>query len=168
MADYPPKIVKAARDARDAHPDDIPAAVAEAEAAIRKMPEFASLVEKLITHSIRELVYSARHEWNENFKKDNGFYSTNKSRPIEGCVNEAYASVYLYKVGGSILGKLTGEDALRIATSELTIANGHLFNHRLLSFLGGVVPAEKRVEEVLSEKKLKKEFDRIRNEMNFG
>jgi hypothetical protein len=154
------EIVKAAAEH---HPGDIPSAVDEAEMAIRDLPDFEALISALLRSAIQELVYDARHALNTRIKRDAGYYGgPAKVNGTSDGVQKVYESVYRYCIGSTTLGELKGEDIPEIVEGEKAKAQGHQFNAELLEWLEAQgVKGEKRVREVVPEKKLRKNFDRI-------
>lgn len=144
------------------YPSDIDRATEEAEKKIRALPEFAGFVDALVRSAVRELVYDQRHIVNVRTKKQAGYYGgqTKLNRSANG-VLAAYESVYQYHIAGTVLGEILGEDLSDIAANERAIASGHTFNADLCEWLAGLVPEGKKVHQAITEKKLRKEFNRI-------
>ncbi len=143
---------------------DIQAAVDEAVASVRELPDYDDLVADLVRNCLQELVYDARHKTNVQIKRESGYYGQAGKPRQTGAVEEAYQSVYEYRISGTLLGELRGEDLLPLVASETAIGNGHLFNASLLAWLARdvKVPADKRVRQCVTEKKLRAEFDRLK------
>jgi hypothetical protein len=158
--EIPSNVIAIARDAAEKHGDDIRAAVVEAEQRIRKLAEFADFENALITNAIQEMVYDARHRWSGQLKKSSGGYNTTQN-VIPG-KTESFAAVtrslYTYCIGGQMLGSVLGASLTKIASSESAVAAGHVFNARLCRRLAGMVPEDKTVKQVVSERKLKAIF----------
>lgn len=166
--DYPKSVLNIAKIAADRFPNDIPQAVEEAEQAIRDLPEFDSLVSQLIHSAIQGLVYECRHRSNVELKKQAGLYGgPPKVNPTGSeAVARVYKSCYDYCIASTTLGELRGKDLSKIRDNELEVANGHLFNVALLEWLESRgVKGEKRVRDVVPEKVLRSNFERIRKEV---
>lgn len=161
---YPKSVIEAAMQAAEQCPENAVEATEIAARKIRKLPEFAELVNKFVYEAIRELIYDLRHSSNVKMRKANGEYFSNGGDASQA-VNEAYECYYQYRIGGTILKLLTGAKLKEIAASEAEKASGHLFNSRLCACLAEIVPEDKTVEQVVSKRKLKTEAERIRKEM---
>ena len=164
-----PESVKAVvQQACEQHPEDISAAVDTAEQLVHALPEYKSIVRGLIRNCIQELVYDARHVANVATKRNGGYYGgpgkvmVGKSESVQ----QVYQSVYAYYIAGTTLGELLGKDIPSVREHERSIANGHLFNVRLLEWLESQgVRGDKKVREVVPEKKLRIHFDRLYKEV---
>lgn len=168
MAQIPKPILNIADKMAAKHSGDITLAVATALKAIRKLPEFREYVEILVHQSVQDLVYAARHQDNRQIKYANGdYHAAQKVRPAdsEGVIRAAQNALFEYRIGGSRLGLLLGKDLLSIAATERAIGSGHFFNAALVEGLAPMVPAEKTVEESVSEAKLNRIFRELSGEM---
>lgn len=163
---FPESVLNVAKLAAQKHADDVSAAVDEAERQIRRLPEFGDLVAALVRQAVQTLVYNERHRSNVRMRAEAGEYG----RPAKvnvgasAAVNAVIESLYLYRIAGTTLGLVRGADLAGIAASENAQANGHIFNARLCSELSALVPAEKAVQDAVSERKLRSIFDKIRRQ----
>ncbi len=150
-------------------PDDIPAAVSATEKGIRKLPEYKTLEELFLYNYAQNLVYTARHRICTQMKRNVNHYGKPAKVGLTEEVEKVYRSIYLYFIGGTILGEIKGNDIPNLAANERAIAAGHTFHAELLEWLGdqGVV-GDKRVKDVVPERKLKLNFDRIYRETTGG
>ncbi len=153
-------VLKAAAKAAADHPDDIPKAVAQAEKAIRRFPDFDEMIDSLVSQAITDLIYDARHTISKRMRNAAGDYAPDAKVVVgkSAAVQAAARSVYDYCIGGTTLGMLTGEQLRAVADSEEAIANGHLVNVRLARKLASIVPLKKTVREVVKEARLQKIF----------
>lgn len=155
--DFPEAVLNVVRESEAKHPDDIDRAVKLASQRIRKLPEFAEVVDAFVDRAIRELIHDARHNETCRIRKDAGVYSaTPKVNAASQAANRVALSVYLYRIAGRTLGDLLGSELDAIAENEAQIAEGHLFNSRLAVRLKRVVPADKRVRDAVKENRLRK------------
>lgn len=159
--DFPAPIRNAVAAACRQHPNDIVAAVDEAEKAVRKLPEFEDFVALMVHHSIQEMVYDDRHRFNIGVKKNMG---ANPKTVVgnSAAVLEVYGSVYAIHVAGKTLGELLGSELADARATEQAMASGHLFNDALLEWVEaqGVEP-EQRVKDAITEKKLTAQLRRL-------
>lgn len=153
--DFPEAVLALVREAEAKNPNDIDEAVETAAKKIRKLPEFDSLVDAFVTRAVRELIHDARHNETRLIKKEAGSYDAiPKVSSVGDAVNRAAMSVYLYRIAGRTLGDLLGSELEAIAKNENEIAEGHLFNARLMDRLRKMVPEDKRVREAVKESRL--------------
>lgn len=135
-----------------------------AEDKVRKLPDFKQHVEALVSAAIRQTVYDVRHEDNRRIKYDAGVYNRPaKVNPgTSTVVNRTYRSVFDYHIMGVVLGNILGGELDRIIQTHGEIAEGHLKLVRIAEWLKTQrIPANKRVRDVVSEKKLRAQFVRI-------
>lgn len=159
---YPESVLVAVQKATDENPDDIEAAISQAERAVRKLPDFDSLVGALISEAVRELVYRTRGVMNVQIKRDAAMYvGIAKVSSLSEGVAKVYRSVYEYKIASTTLGRLTGKQLPEVAESERAIAGGHLFNAELCEWLAEQVPEDKSVQQCVPEKRLRPMFVKI-------
>lgn len=153
---YPESVLKLAAEMAEKYANDINQATAEAERAVRNMPEFGELVAVLVRSAVRGLIYQARHTANVRLRQEAGGYGAAAKVNLAGseAVGRACESWLVYCIGGTTLGMLKGADLKATAESERSIASGHLFNARLCEALAQIVPDDKQVIEVLTEKRL--------------
>ena len=157
MVDYPSNVLRICEAAVNRHASDIEKAVVEAEKKVRDLPEFPELVDKLIHTAIQEIIYDIRHHANVRMKQNMGSYGGRAKVTSGSCptVNRIAEDLYRYSIAGTILGLVTGKQLPEIADSEAAVGNGHLFNARLCRSLAKIVPEDKRVQDVVNQKKLK-------------
>jgi hypothetical protein len=127
-------------------------------ARIRQLPEFNSLVDKMLWDAVNGMVHNARNWENVKAKRDilAGYLGPAKvSAAGSTAVNEAYCSVLdRYRIGKTCLGDVYGRDIAGIRRSQKEQANGCLFNDRLLElFEGEDVPANKTIRECVSARR---------------
>ena len=159
--EFPESVEHAIASAVAKYPNDIDKARKHAEAAIRKLPEFKSLVDQFISKAIQEMVYDCRHTENVRTKRQAGYYGQRAKLKVGESVRRAYQSTYDYYIAGRTLGEIKGAELADIASSESEKANGHRFNSMLCTTLKSMVPADKRVKDVMPEKKLRTIFQRV-------
>lgn len=157
--EFPESLLTVVKRAVKKYPADIEKCVAEAEKLLRKRKAFTEWVGMLITQGVQEIVYDIRHQINVRIKKENKEYG-GKSTVIPGASEavQEVESVYAYRIAGTMLGLVLGADLRGIADSEAAIANGHQFNSILARRLMPLVPKDKRVQDVVTEKRLQKMF----------
>lgn len=161
--DFPSNVIQICRECAARHTEP-PEAIDAAERRIRKLPEFDSLVATLVRSAIADLIYDARHDANRKLKNASGDYG-GAAKVVTGCCSATQRiaqSVFEYRIAGTALGLVLGKDLRTIAESESNIAEGHKFNAALCRTLARMVAPEKRVNEAVSEKKLRMIFDRLR------
>lgn len=146
------------------HPADIEAATQAALRAIRRLPDYAELIDRLVYKSVRELVYDNRHVENVRAKRLTDFYAERGRRkvgPASPEMEEAYKSLYDYYIAGQTLGSLLGVQLAGIAASERRVAAGHEFNAALCEELDALVPDDRYVRDAVPEKRLRVIFQRL-------
>ena len=163
--EFPESVLRAVERAADNHPADIQKAIDAAEKAIRRLPEFETLVADLVRSAVQEMVYDARHSSNVTMRRLAGEYG-GPAKTVSGdsaAVTRAAESLYCYRIAGTVLGSVLGEQLGDIAASELAKADGHAFNGRLCLRLKAMVPKEKQVRECVSEKRLMTVFKEVQD-----
>jgi hypothetical protein len=144
-------VAKAARE----HPD-ARRAVACALEKVGKLPDYTDYVAALVEHSVSELVYDARHEMNRERRPEGGPPAPGVVRPPGEALSRVYDNLYLYRIGGTTLGRLKGEDLLPLADQEGCKGRGHLLNEALLRWCADQkVPEGEPVEDHIPEAKLR-------------
>jgi hypothetical protein len=137
-----------------------------AEQKIRRLPHFRDLLQELVKTAVLDLVHRERSAVNRSLRTQAGQFGQ-PAKVVVGAsqaVCRAYQSYYNYFVGGSMLGMIKGEHLLGLAEQERALAAGHIFNARLLEELGAIVPAGREVQQVVSERRLKNMFERLKQE----
>lgn len=155
--DIPENVLRIVEEAAGKHPADIPKAVERAEKGIRGLAEFDELVSMLVRNTVQELVYDARHRANTRMRREAGDYG-GPAKVVSGdsaSLGRVCESVYSYRIAGTVLGLVKGADLQAIAEGERSVASGHLFNVRLCLKLQELVPADKRVQDAVTEKRLR-------------
>lgn len=156
---YPDKVLQITAKMAAEYGDDIPAAVAAAVRTVRGLPGYRSMVDTLVQQCIKELIYQARHNANVAARREEGYYGQpGKVSGVTTTTEEVHRSLYCYYIGGTMLGLVTGSELPVLAAKEELTASGHLFNARLCRKLATLVPDDKRVQDVVSEKKLRTLF----------
>jgi hypothetical protein len=144
-------VVKAARE----HPDARQATVCALEK-VRALPGHAGFLAALEEHSVSELVYDARHEMNRERRPEEGPRPPGGVRPPGEALGRVYDNLYQYRIGGTTLGRLKGEDLLPLAEQEGQKGRGHLLNEALLRWCDAQgVPEGAEVQDHVSEAKLR-------------
>jgi hypothetical protein len=165
MAEFPEDVHDLIAQAVAEHPNDIPAAVEEAERRLRALPDFADLVAQLITQAVQDLVYQRRGMLNVALRREAGDYDTKPRTKLADSPDTlaVWDNVYNYFIDGRTLGDLRGNELQDIEASERNVARGHEFNAELCRWLReqGVVD-DRRVKDVVSERKLRTAFRRLR------
>ncbi len=145
------------RKASNRHEGDLERSVARAIQDVRAAPQFLEWTQALIDYAIRQLVYQTRCVGNRNLKKS----ACGEPKVIVGrsaAVAEACASLSRFKIGSTILAWVLGKELEGLAVQEERLGDGHYLNARFLRRLLPLVPEEKRVEDVVSDKKLRQLF----------
>lgn len=126
-----------------------------AKASIRRLPEYDDYVEGLVDQAVELLVYNCRHISNCAQKRSCGEYGQAARVLVAGSdsVRKAH-SMYNYNIAGRTLGMLLGEELDALAETQFAAGNGCHVNARLLWGLAEIVPASKRVMDVVGEGKL--------------
>lgn len=160
--DLPEAVTAIVREAVAKH-DAIGDATAEAEARIRALPDFASLVDELVRRAVAKLVGDMRHAVTTAIKKETGQYGTGGKIDYQQseAVNAVFQGMYDLAVAGTKLGALYGEELPAAAETERNIGNGHLANARLLDQLRPIVKDGKRVRECVPEKRLRAIWNQV-------
>jgi len=162
--EVPEPIRRAVAAADDRHPSCVDRAVELALRRITELPDYESYVAGLVHNAVRELVHARRGQRNTAMRREQGEYGRPaKVNPLlSAAVSGAYESVYLYRLGGAVLGDLTGEALEQVARSEEEGARTKLFNARLARWcLAQGVAEGRRVRDVIPEKKLAAAFRRL-------
>lgn len=139
---------------------NIEKAVENAETAIRQLPEFGEIQRGLVTEAIRHLIHDARHKANLKMRRESGSHvaPTRVTTGSSTVVKRVAESLFNYRIAGTLLGVLTGEDLPGIIESESNIAEGHTFNANLCRKLLPLVEKDKTVKDSVSQAKLKTLF----------
>ena len=159
---FPKNLQAVIRAAAEEH-ENIDDAVDAIQPVVRGLPNFVGeLRDLLVTYAIRALLADARHVLNDQMKR-----AVRNPPPLpkvipgrSKAVQEVCDSLYKYRIAGTFLGNLRGEQLLEIAEAEQKRGEGHLFNSRLCVALDKLVPKKKRVQDAVSERKLNTIFQK--------
>lgn len=156
------------------YPNDIPNAAKKLGELVRKLEVFDSIVDQLLDKYFVELIYQARHEANTIIKRNAGWTPPEKPKRKKGSnrakvfvaanklVNQAGMQAYLeYSIGGKSLGEIKGRELSGLAVNEAKVAEGHMFNVRLLSYLRGEVDYDQKVKEAFNEAAMERVFRKL-------
>jgi hypothetical protein len=162
--EYPKEVLAIVKAAAENHVTSIDAAVDASEKSIRKLPNFAVLVQVLVHRAIRDLVQDARHRLVREIKNAAGEYDA-EAKVVVG-TSGAVLEVGMYSllrmpIAGTVLGELLGEELPDVADAEQSRANGLLLNARLCRRLSKIVPKKKTVKEAVKESKLNAIFKEV-------
>jgi hypothetical protein len=164
----PPTVIQAARDAEARFPSDLDAATDAAVVAVQAHPDYPTFVDTLVRERVRDIVHQVRHEKNKQIKRELKQYGqpakVDFSKSV--VVQESAQSVYDYRLGGTLLGDLTGDGLSRVIESEAAAARGHQFHVALGRWLQKRgVTGDKRVRDVVPETVLRKQMDKLQDEI---
>lgn len=161
--DFPQHVTDITKECAAKHGMDAKEATKCAIGKIRKLPDYGDLVEMLIEHAVLELVYDARHRSNIAMRAAAGQYGTpaKVQSSQSSAIQRVAESLYLYAIGGTVLGNITGEQLPQLAATEAAIAEGHEFNARLCLRLSKLVPKNKVVRDCVSERRLRNIFKEL-------
>lgn len=167
MFDFPKEVLQIVDEETAANASDIEAATQAAEERMKALPGYKALINSLVRKAIRGLVYAARHKTNVQLKRDVGYYDRVPTvAAANQAVGQVYSSVYDYRIGGTILGELTGSQLEPLARKEEEQAAGHRFNCELMRWLRSQgVTHDKKVKDVVPEVRLRANFNRILKEV---
>lgn len=143
--------------------DDIDKAVDALEAKVRALPNFEDLQRALVRQSLRSQIHEYRHTSNTRQKREELREKalSPQRQAAKVVIGRSKAVVAAaegwldYYIGSKTLGSLLGKELPTLAAQENELVKGHSFNYRLLKELSKIVPDEKTVRSVVSEKKLK-------------
>jgi hypothetical protein len=158
------EVLEIVKKATGRHRDDIERATKEAELKIRALENFDEIVGALVTAAVKELVYRERCVTNHRIKTETGQYG-GAAKVVVGNssgVQRAAESCYNKMIGGMRLGSILGKDLRGLAETEASLASGHSYNRALLLRLDPLVPADKRIQDAIPEKKLRKIMEQLR------
>lgn len=139
-------------------------AATQAVKKIKKMTAYEQLIDHMFYQAVLEMVYDFRHQMNSQLKKQrNGYVNTEKvSSASSKIANKAVErSIFTFLIAGKPLGEILGGELLGIADAEEARGRGCFFNAKLCRMLGPLVPDNKKVKDVVSEKKAKEVFDKL-------
>ncbi len=155
--EFPEEVYDTVKEAVEANHLDLPAALAQAEEAIRNLDCYGELIDTLVHNAIQDLVYRERHVHNVRVKTAAKAYGTEAKvkTAASATVQRVHDSLFSYYIAGKTLGQLRGEELDTVAASEEARGNGHHFNARVCRRLRGMVRDEQSVKEAVSEKRLR-------------
>lgn len=166
---FPKELIKIAVDEVAAHAGDEIEEVADA--IFQRLDEAGdhdALIQLLAFHAVKGLVYEIRHRSNRSIKaqlKPGSKQRANQVKSIGGRGSRQVArDVYNYYIGKNALGELFGRQLGDIISSEEAIADGHVFNARLLSAIKPLVSKDKRVRQCVSRKRLTSIMQQVSDE----
>lgn len=150
--------------------DDVEKAVTAARKRIRALKNFDDYRDKLIDLAIRRLVHRSRWERNHATKVAAGVYRDIMPKVVSGTSNgvrEASQKIVNrwldHAINGTRIGSLLFEQLPVLRKAQLAAGDGAYFNASLLSRLEELGSPGKRVEEFISERKLKVIAESLRN-----
>lgn len=154
--EHPESILEAARQADEAHPDDIGEAVAECERLVRQSPDFREWRNLLVRGMCQSLIWDSRHRGNRarrQARREEEYKPKVQRRAVNvlgsDLLCEVYEKYYQHRIAGRTLGNIRGDELADIASQEEAVANGHLINNRICRRLAGLVPAGRTVREAV-------------------
>lgn len=154
MTDYPDSLLSIIANAAEQHREDIDQAVECAEKAWladESAPEFAA---QLVRQALRELIHGYRHRMNVSLRKAAGEFG-GPAKVVPGEVTSAIAERALldsYTIAGRTLGSILGKELPSLQKTEQEKSDGAAFNARLCERLAAIVPEDKTVREVVTER----------------
>ena len=170
--DFPANVIEIVTKAITKSPEDPMKAAKLALASIKKLPEFKELVDTMLMQAVQSLVDNRRQYINRCIRHESTNPEPEKAAGYDGpakvvtglsaSASKAYTSVFLYNIGGKVIGMLFGKDLPDIAENERKAGDGHYFNANLMEALRPLVPKDKTVQQSVSEAKLRKLFQALR------
>ena len=164
----PENVVATVRAVCLANRESLDDQIAKSIKAVRDLDDFEDFAQRLIDGMIQEAVYDERHRI--NYKPPRNVKEYGLPSPVAGkqhkmanrMLNEAFVGGYSHYIAGTTLGNITGDQIDGIVASEEAISATH---HGLANVLRwcksrGVV-GEKRVRDVIKERDLRRNFERI-------
>jgi hypothetical protein len=141
------------------YPDDIPRATQALMEASQKLAGFKGYIDRMIFLFFREIINDVRHEANVKLKRDAGVFGgpPKVNLGASPAIQQTYKEVkawYEFCIAGRYLGAIRGGDLLGLAEIEMNQSMGHKVNGLLLRRLSAIVPADKRVRDVVPEAKI--------------
>jgi hypothetical protein len=149
----PDEVLSAVKEAVAKCPENLDKSISEAERAVKSLPGFSSYSDGLVSQAIAGIVYQVRRSRTSSIKRLAAKPEAVADRLSDG-VRRAFRSAYEYFIAGRMLGNILGSELPDIALTERKKANGVLANVELLDRLADIVPENKTVKQVVSQKKL--------------
>lgn len=168
MNKIPKEVLDVTQSAAETHPENVKMAKGLALKNVKRLAGYQGFVDFLVRRAVEDLVDDARHATNCRVRGKAGDY-VGKGKTVSGssgAVQRACASVYEFRIAGTILGQILGKDLEAIAHDENSIASGHLFRARLAEKLIPLVSKSKTVQQCVKEKKLQAIFQDV--ELSLG
>lgn len=146
-----------AQEADGKHPDDIDAATELAAKQVKRKPWYRGFVKNLVCDAVRAAIHDVRHTINRQIRRECGGYGGPAKVQVgkSSSVLKIMQSVFDIRIAGTRLGLLYGRDLDSTVETELAQSDGHLINADYLKALKRLVPANKQVQEAVTEKKLR-------------
>jgi hypothetical protein len=141
-----------------ANKTDIDKAVKNTRKRAEKLKEWDGWVSDLLDKAIRRMVQDIRHQVDVEIRKAAGKYGGAAQVTISSATSGAAANIFHYMIAGRTLGMVMGSELAGIAEAEAGRANGAMFNAKLCDALRPLVPADKRVQEAVTQAKLQQIF----------
>jgi hypothetical protein len=154
---YPKEVLTVVEKCEKRYPN-IENAVKKAEAQIRALSTFSDFVDLLVRRGVQELVSDARHATNTDMRNEMRVYGgpakvvVGKSKGVQ----KTEADLFSYRINGSELGSIMGEELEGLANNEFERGNGYLFRGRLLLACRPLTPDGKAVRESMTPSQLYK------------
>jgi hypothetical protein len=162
--DYPESLCEIVKQAASNHRDDIDLAVDCAFRGWKASEEFAEWTDAMVRGQLRNMIHDSRHTENTARLKLAGAFGGPAKVGVSDSVSEIARLCYLHhSIAGRTLGSILGSELAGMAKGERERAAGCAFNANLCERLLDLVPADKRVDQVLSEAKVAKLFRELRS-----
>lgn len=148
---YPKEVLNIVKKCEKKH-SDIKKAYKCAESEIRALPGFSKFVDLLIQRAVQALIGDARHHTNVAMKDEAKVYGgpgkvlIGKSKGVQKTETDLFA----YRIAGTELGRLKGENLEEIAVGEEERASGYMFNSRLIRGCRKHTPDGKEIRQSMS------------------
>lgn len=165
VVDFPDNVIAIVKEICKKYGCDIRKSTDASVKKIQALPNYHQLIDSLVYNAVRQLVYDQREAFNSEIRsrKEYGAYA-GKPSGAAASINQIHKSIndyYEYKIGGTNLGDLLGEELIPLAESCEETANGHLFNAKILRDLRPFVNDGCTVRESVKPRKIKSIFDGI-------
>lgn len=165
----PEEVQKIVKEAEARNPTDPFKAMEEAMEEIKALPNYLTIAEVLIRQGVQTIVYRERHDRSKEIKASAGGYDTTpKVGRGSRSVNRVYETVYNYRINGTVLGLVRGEDLLGIARTQRAASDGYLFNAELCDWLATIVPNGMTVQDKVKRPKLEAKFRELKAKYSSG
>lgn len=159
---WPDWLQKLVDNADNKYPSDRKKAVEWLFTQVTQHEEYETIVNDLIKNCLQELIYDARHKRDTAMKYDEGYYRSKPNTTYGTAADPVYKMIYEYRINGTTLGDvIVGEESMSIAAKERAIANGHMFNVKLMDWITQNGREGEAVRDCIPEKKLRARFKAI-------